>query len=76
MFQKHLLFPSVVSRRLWNINRHKSLKKRLENIIDFTGDENDYVVFSDLECLKYLHENGCPWNERGSRQSLKAVIIG
>jgi hypothetical protein len=26
----------------------KSLKKRLENIIDFTGDENDYVVFSDL----------------------------
>ena len=63
MFQKHLLFPSVVSRRLWNINRHKSLKKRLEEIIDFTGDENDYVVVSDLECLKYLHENGCPWNE-------------
>jgi len=26
----------------------KSLKKILENIIDFTGDENDYVVFSDL----------------------------
>ncbi|CAL6271983.1 unnamed protein product [Bathycoccus prasinos] len=26
----------------------KSLKKRLENIIDFTGDENDYVVVSDL----------------------------
>ncbi|CAL6319308.1 unnamed protein product [Bathycoccus prasinos] len=26
----------------------KSLKKRLPNIIDFTGDENDYVVFSDL----------------------------
>ena len=39
------------------------MKKRLEEIIDFTGDENDYVVFSDLECLKYLHENGCPWNE-------------
>jgi hypothetical protein len=39
------------------------LKKRLEEIIDFTGDENDYVVFSDLECLKYLHENGCPWDE-------------
>ena len=26
----------------------KSLKKTLEEIIDFTGDENDYVVFSDL----------------------------
>ena len=26
----------------------KSLKKRLESIIDFTGDENDYVVVSDL----------------------------
>ena len=26
----------------------KSLKKRLPNIIDFTGDENEYVVFSDL----------------------------
>ena len=50
MFQKYLLFPSAVSRRLWNINRPnlKSLKKRLPNIIDFTGDENDYVVFSDL----------------------------
>jgi len=24
------------------------LKKRLENIIDFTGDENDYMVFKDL----------------------------
>ncbi|CAL6313871.1 unnamed protein product [Bathycoccus prasinos] len=32
----------------------KSLKKRLENIIDFTGDENDYVVFSDL----YEHFSG------------------
>ena len=26
----------------------KSLKKRLESIIDFTGDEKDYVVVSDL----------------------------
>ena len=24
------------------------MKKRLENIIDFTGDENDYVIFKDL----------------------------
>ena len=24
------------------------MKKRLENIIDFTGDENDYVPFSDI----------------------------
>ena len=42
----------------------KSLKKRLENIIDFTGDENDYVVFSDL----YKHFNGS-----GSMSSLKEV---
>ena len=63
MFQKHLIFPSVVSRRALEYKTNKSLKKRLEEIIGFTGDENDYVVFSDLECLKYLHENGCPWDE-------------
>ena len=20
-------------------------------------------MYGDLECLKYLHENGCPWHE-------------
>ena len=27
-----------------------------------------------LECLKYLHENGCPWNEgTGVKQRLKVA---
>jgi len=44
VIQKHLLYRSVVSTKLWNINR-KVFEKRLEKVIDFTGDENDYVVF-------------------------------
>merc|ERR1712216_364538 len=55
--------PECCIKKALEYKPNKSLKKRLEEIIDFTGDENDYVVSSDLECLKYLHENGCSWNE-------------
>ena len=47
MFQKYLLFECCIKKAL-EYKPTKSLKKRLPNIIDFTGVENDYVVFSDL----------------------------
>ena len=40
--------PECCIKKSLEYKPNKSLKKRLENIIDFTGDENDYVVFSDL----------------------------
>ena len=50
----------------------KSLKKRLENIIDFTGDENDYVVFSDL----YEHFNGSVTPKKVGDALVKMGIVG
>ena len=46
--------PECCIKKSLEYKPNKSLKKRLENIIHFTGDENDYVVFSDL----YEHFNG------------------
>jgi len=44
--------PECCIKKSLEYKPNKSLKKRLENIIDFTGDENDFVVFSDLyECF-------------------------
>ena len=50
----------------------KSLKKRLENIIDFTGNENDYVVFSDL----YEHFNGSVTPKKVGDALVKMGIVG
>jgi len=50
----------------------KSLKKRLENIIDFTGDENDYVVFSDL----YEHFNGSETPKKVGDALVRMGIVG
>jgi hypothetical protein len=40
--------PECCIKKSLEYKPNKSLKKRLENIIDFTGDENDYVPFSDI----------------------------
>ena len=40
--------PECCIKKSLEYKPNKSLKKRLENIIDFTGDENDYVIFKDL----------------------------
>jgi len=48
------------------------MKKRLENIIDFTGDENDYVVFSDL----YEHFNGSETPKKVGDALVKMGIVG
>ena len=48
------------------------MKKRLENIIDFTGDENDYVVFSDL----YEHFNGSVTPKKVGDALVKMGIVG
>jgi DNA repair exonuclease SbcCD ATPase subunit len=48
------------------------LKKRLENIIDFTGDENDYVVFSDL----YEHFNGSETPKKVGDALVRMGIVG
>ena len=41
--------PKCCKKKALEYKPEKSLKERLENVFDFTGDENDYVPFSELQ---------------------------
>ena len=41
--------PECCKKKALEYKPEKSLKERLENVFDFTGDENDYVPFSELQ---------------------------
>ncbi|CAL6282763.1 unnamed protein product [Bathycoccus prasinos] len=64
--------PECCIKKSLEYKPNKSLKKRLENIIDFTGDENDYVVFSDL----YEHFNGSETPKKVGDALVKMGIVG
>jgi hypothetical protein len=64
--------PECCIKKSLEYKPNKSLKKRLENIIDFTGDENDYVVFSDL----YEHFNGSETPKKVGDALVRMGIVG
>ena len=64
--------PECCIKKSLEYKPNKSLKIRLENIIDFTGDENDYVVFSDL----YEHFNGSETPKKVGDALVKMGIMG
>ena len=64
--------PECCIKKSLEYKPNKSLKKRLENIIHFTGDENDYVVFSDL----YEHFNGSETPKKVGDALVKMGIVG
>ena len=64
--------PECCIKKSLEYKPNKSLKKRLENIIDFTGDENDYVVFSDL----YEHFNGSETPKKVGDALVRIGIVG
>jgi hypothetical protein len=64
--------PECCIKKSLEYKPNKSLKKRLENIIDFTGDENDYVVFSDL----YEYFNGSETPKKIGDALVRMGIVG
>ena len=64
--------PECCLKKSLEYKPNKSLKKRLENIIDFTGDENDYVVFSDL----YEYFNGSETPKKIGDALVRMGIVG
>ena len=64
--------PECCIKKSLEYKPNKSLKKRLENIIHFTGDENDYVVFSDL----YEHFNGSETPKKVGDALVRMGIVG
>ena len=65
-------FPSQTALYIVAITTH--LENRLQyldyhlnayaNEIDYSSLPTDFAALNgNLECLKYLHKNGCPWDE-------------